>query len=69
MKAIRKNLREELGSPEGGRRVMYCPACPDAQCSAHAGDYWDVPADYVFKCDCGEPMLIGVPFSGIRPVK
>jgi hypothetical protein len=68
MIAVKRNLRDELGNPPGGRRVMYCPAC-DSQASAHAGDYWDVPADHVFLCECGETMRIGVPFSGVYEVE
>ena len=67
MDAIRKNLRDETGNPKGGRRVMFCPEC-GAEASAHAGDYWDVHPDYIFMCECGEPMKIGIPYSGIREV-
>ena len=68
MDAIKKNLRDELGNPEGGVRVMYCPEC-DCRCSAHRGDYWNVPEDYVFTCECGATMKIGVPFSGVYEVE
>jgi hypothetical protein len=31
---------------------LYCDVCGQ-ECSADAGDYWNLPADYVFACDHG----------------
>jgi hypothetical protein len=41
------DLRDEVFSKNPGRkRMLYCPNCGN-EYSAHAGDYWDVPADHV----------------------
>jgi hypothetical protein len=32
---------------------LYCDVCGQ-ECSADAGDYWNLPSDYVFTCGHGE---------------
>jgi len=54
MKAIKKNLKDNYE----GDVIIYCPYC-GSEYSAHAGDYWMLPDDYEFKCDCtGEPVTM-----------
>ena len=52
MLAVKKNLKDQTDGT-----VMYCPIC-GAEYSATAGDYWNRPDDYEFKC-CGETMVLG----------
>ena len=52
MRAIRKNMTDQLGIPACDKQILHCPAC-DGEWSGHAGDYWDLPDDHVFVCaDC-----------------
>jgi len=38
---------------DGDRRILHCPNC-GGEWSGNAGDYWDLPNDYIFHCvDCG----------------
>jgi hypothetical protein len=49
------DLQDQIGTLEP-RPILHCDIC-DSEYSAHAGDYWDHPKDYVFTC-CGEPMSL-----------
>lgn len=53
MEAIKRNMRDHILN--GDRRILHCLEC-DAECSGNAGDYWDMPEDYVFICECGGDM-------------
>jgi hypothetical protein len=48
-----KDLRDQLGQSDT-RAVLYCETCGEME-SAHRGDYWALPPDYLF-LHCGEPM-------------
>ena len=56
MKAIKRNMKDYILDEDEPRRILYCPNC-GAEYSGNAGDYWDLPDDYVFHCpDCGTEM-------------
>jgi hypothetical protein len=65
MKAIMKNLQDEILHPTG--RVMFCRVC-GAKYSANAGDYFMLGPKHKFSC-CGQTMELGVPYSGVRLVR
>lgn len=46
-------LQDQLGMA-GPRPFLYCDECGQ-ESSAHAGDYFNVPDDYIFRC-CGQNM-------------
>ena len=45
-----KNYRERAGE------FMFCPVCGN-EIGGTRGDYWEVPMDYIFKCECGNDDL------------
>lgn len=49
------DLKDQTGFI-GPHPFLYCDICC-AECSANAGDYWDVKRDTVFSC-CGENMRL-----------
>jgi len=50
MRAIKKNMKDQILTSD--RRVLHCKGC-NAEYSGNAGDYWNVPDNYVFTCnDC-----------------
>lgn len=49
------DLKDQLDTPYP-RPVLHCDKC-GADYSAHAGDYWNRPANYVFRC-CRRNMLL-----------
>ena len=53
MKAIKKNMKDQILTKD--RKILYCPEC-GAEYSGNSGDYWYLPDDYVFKCECGAEM-------------
>jgi len=54
MKAIKSNMEDQILTND--RRILHCPSC-GAEYSGNAGDYWNVPDDYVFHClECGVEM-------------
>ena len=56
MKALKKNMIDHIWHPEEPARVLHCPCCM-SDFSGNAGDYWDYPDDYLFKCgECGEEL-------------
>ncbi len=74
MKATVENLRDESctvsnpGDSPGPRRMLYCRLC-GTENSADRGDYWNVPLDHEFICECGYPMEIVVKrvrYVGVR---
>lgn len=52
MKAIKKNMKDQILTDD--KKILHCLVC-DAEFSGNAGDYWNVPDNYVFKC-CGVSM-------------
>lgn len=58
------DLKDQLGTPSP-RPVLYCRYC-GAEYSAHAGDYWNLPAGRVFRC-CGRPMVRVIKSTVITP--
>lgn len=54
MKAIKKNLHDQILEPEYKGICMKCFIC-NGEYSASKGDYWDYPDTWVFRC-CDEPM-------------
>ena len=53
MKAIKSNMKDHI--LDGDDKILHCPAC-GAEYSGSAGDYFLLPDDYVFHCECGEEM-------------
>ena len=50
MKAIKSNMRAQILTED--RKILYCTICGD-ESSGNAGDYWNLPDDFVFQCpDC-----------------
>lgn len=52
MRAIKKNMRDQILTDD--RKILLCPKC-GAEYSGNAGDYWNLPDNYVFhceECDC-----------------
>jgi len=51
---MKKDLRgygeKDYESRKG--EFMYCPRC-GAEASGERGDYFSLPDEYVFKCECG----------------
>jgi len=52
MRAIKSNMEDQILTDD--KKILYCKIC-GGEFSGNAGDYWDYPDDYVFKC-CGEEM-------------
>ena len=55
MKATKANMKEQVGEGCTDRRILHCPCC-NAEYSGNAGDYFMVPENHVFTCECGETM-------------
>ena len=53
MKATKSNMQDQ--SLTGDHKILHCPNC-GAEYSGNAGDYWNLPDDYVFICECGQEM-------------
>lgn len=53
MKAIKSNMQNQI--LDGDRKILHCPGC-GAEYSGDRGDYWNLPEDYIFHCECGEEM-------------
>lgn len=52
MKAIKKNLKQQVGIGCTDKKILYCPEC-SSEFSGNAGDYFMLPEDHVFTCeDC-----------------
>ena len=52
MRAIKSNMGDQILG-RGDYRILHCPEC-NGEWSGNAGDYFQFPADHVFKCeDCG----------------
>jgi len=65
MKAIKKNLSDEVLNPTG--RFMFCSEC-GSEYSANKGDYFQYSEDFEFKC-CGKTMEICVRQTRIKKVE
>lgn len=53
MKAIKKNMIDQIVTND--TKILHCPEC-GAEYSGNAGDYWNLPDNYVFHCECGAEM-------------
>lgn len=53
MRAIKKNMGDSI--LDGDHRILYCPNC-GAEYSGNAGDYFMLPDDHIFVCECGTEM-------------
>lgn len=53
MKATKGNMKDQILTNDD--KILHCLAC-DAEYSGNAGDYWDLPDDYEFTCQCGGEM-------------
>jgi len=53
VKAVKSSMCDQILS--GDHKILHCPAC-GAEYSGNAGDYWNLPDDHVFYCECGEEM-------------
>ena len=53
MKATKGNMKDQLLANDS--KILHCPCC-EAEYSGNAGDYWDLPDDHVFFCECGAEM-------------
>ncbi len=54
MRAIKKNMKDQILTDD--TKILHCPQC-GAEYSGNAGDYWNLPDDYIFKCEeCGIEM-------------
>ena len=51
MKAIKKNMRNQIGLGCTDKKILYCKEC-GSEFSGNSGDYWDVPDNHIFTCDC-----------------
>lgn len=52
MRAIKSNMSEQILTDD--HKILHCPSC-GAEYSGNAGDYWNLPDDYIFTCrycDC-----------------
>ena len=54
MKAIKKNMVDQILTSDN--KILYCEIC-GAEYSGNAGDYWNVPDNYVFTC-CDTAMQL-----------
>lgn len=50
------SLKDQLGTMYP-RPFLYCRKC-GAEYSAHAGDYWNLPGNHVFRCCRVNMMLV-----------
>ena len=53
MKATKGNMMDQILTKD--RKILHCPKCC-AEYSGNAGDYWYLPDDHVFFCNCGAEM-------------
>jgi len=53
VKAIKSNMQDQTLTKD--RKILHCPNC-GAEYSGNAGDYWSLPDDYVFMCECGKKL-------------
>ena len=53
MKAIKSNMEDQILTSD--TKILHCPAC-GAEYSGNRGDYFMLPEDYIFHCECGEQM-------------
>ena len=53
----KKDLCDHIFNKDRAEEFLYCPMCGN-EYSASSGDYWNLPDDYVFKCECGEEMKL-----------
>jgi len=53
MKAIKSNMKDQILTSD--MKILHCPEC-GAEYSGNRGDYWNLPEDYVFSCECGAEM-------------
>lgn len=63
MEAIKSNMRDQILTDD--HKILHCPSC-GAEYSGNAGDYWNVPDDYVFHCKCGCEMELVTKIITIR---
>jgi len=47
MRATKANMRDQILTSD--HKILHCPSC-DAEYSGNAGDYWNLPDDYLFTC-------------------
>ena len=56
MRAVKRNMRDQILTSD--RKILRCPSC-GAEYSGNSGDYWDLPNDFVVKCeDCDVEMKL-----------
>lgn len=53
----KKDLSDQILDKSRAGEFLYCPV-DDSKYSANAGDYWNLPDDFVFHCDCGAELLL-----------
>ena len=53
MKAAKANMKDQILTKDN--KILHCLSC-GAEYSGNAGDYWGLPNDYVFHCECGEEL-------------
>ena len=55
MKAIKKNMVDQILTSD--KKILHCTIC-GAEYSGNAGDYWNLPDNYVFTCCDNEMELV-----------
>ena len=53
MRAIKNNMKDQVLTND--EKILHCSFC-HTEYSGNAGDYWTVPNDYIFTCECGEEL-------------
>lgn len=53
MKAVKSNMKDQILTKD--RKILHCSTC-GLECSGNLGDYFHLPAGYVFTCECGAEM-------------
>ena len=57
MKAVKGNMKDQILTDD--RKILHCPNC-GAEYSGNSGDYFMLPDDHIFTCECGEEMELVV---------
>ena len=53
MKATKSNMENQILTDD--HKILHCPDC-GVEYSGNAGDYFMLPDNYVFHCECGAEM-------------
>ena len=65
MKAIKSNMGDLI--LDNDDRILHCPGC-GAEYSGNKGDYFMLPDDHIFRCECGEEMELVTKVVSVRYV-